>query len=221
MSVWSWSLCASFEALILIRDEEMENQLQVHKISFRSPFPSVEVLLHAFLPYRFIDHTHAEAILILTSQPDGADILKEALGAKAAFLPYCGPGLALAKGGLREYGRNPEMEALVVAGHGIFTFGEEARTAYERMVAFVAKAEGFIRRKTRGRKVGPGRREVSARRKEVSFFARLTQDDPRGGRRPDEGRRASTFLYRGAQHARADPRFGRPGSGSIFAPPGF
>jgi rhamnose utilization protein RhaD (predicted bifunctional aldolase and dehydrogenase)/NAD(P)-dependent dehydrogenase (short-subunit alcohol dehydrogenase family) len=158
-----------------IRDEEMENQLQIHKISFRSPFPSVEVLLHAFLPYRFIDHTHAEAILILTSQPDGADILKEVLGAKAAFLPYCGPGLALAKDGLREYGRNPEMEALVIAGHGIFTFGEEARTAYERMVALVAKAEGFIRRKTRGRKVGPGRRKGSARRKDASFFARLTQ----------------------------------------------
>jgi len=156
-------------------DEEMENQLQVRKISFRSPFPSVEVLLHAFLPPRFIDHTHAEAILILTSQPDGADILKETLGAKTAFLPYCRPGLALAKAGLREYGQNPEMEALVVAGHGIFTFGEEARTAYERMASLVAKADGFIRRKTRGRTSRPVPREGSARKKDEAFLARLTQ----------------------------------------------
>ncbi len=162
-------------ALDAIPDEEMENQLQIHKISIRSPFPSVEALLHAFLPYRFIDHTHAEVILILTSQPDGADILKKVLGAKTAFLPYCHPGLALAKAGLREYERNPEMEALVVAGHGIFAFGEEARTAYERMVARVAKAEGFIRSKTRGKKIGRVPREGSTRRTDASFFARLTQ----------------------------------------------
>jgi len=156
-------------------DEEMENELQVHKISARSPDPSVEVLLHAFLPHRFIDHTHAEAILILTSQPDGMNILREVLGMKVAILPYSRPGLPLAKAGLREYEQNPELEALAVAGHGIFTFGEEARTAYEHMVAFVNKAETFIRRKTRGRKVGPVRPEVSARKKDAPFFARLTQ----------------------------------------------
>ena len=181
------------------RDEEMENQLQVHKISFRSPFPSVEVLFHAFLPHRFIDHTHAEAILILTSQPDGAEILKEALGAKAAFLPYCRPGLSAGQGGLREYGRNPEMEALVVAGHGIFTFGEEARTAYERMAALVAKAEGYIRRKTRGRKSRAGPPPRPARRKDDVLLCPSHPDDPRGGCRPDRGGRASAFLYGGAQ----------------------
>ncbi|MBP1715746.1 MAG: short-chain dehydrogenase/reductase, partial [Deltaproteobacteria bacterium] len=158
-----------------IPDEEMENQLQVRKISFRSPAPSVEVLLHAFLPHRFIVHTHAEAILILTSQPHGVNILREVLGTKAAILPYFRPGLPLAKAGLREYEQNPELEALVVAGHGIFTFGEEAGTAYEHTVAFVNKAETFIRRKTRGRKVGPVRPEVSARKKDAPFFARLTQ----------------------------------------------
>jgi len=156
-------------------DEEMENQLQVRKISFHSPAPSVEALLHAFLPYRFIDHTHAEAILILSSQPDGATILREVLGSKAAVLSYSRPGLPLAKAGLREYERNPELEALVVAGHGIFTFGEEARTAYALMVTLVNKAETFIRRKTQGKKIAPGGRQASVRRKNAPFFARLAQ----------------------------------------------
>jgi rhamnose utilization protein RhaD (predicted bifunctional aldolase and dehydrogenase)/NAD(P)-dependent dehydrogenase (short-subunit alcohol dehydrogenase family) len=156
-------------------DEEMENELQIHKISARSPDPSVEVLLHAFLPHRFIDHTHAEAILILTGQPDGKDIFKELLGARAVFLPYCRPGFPLAKAALGEYGRNPEMEALVVAGHGIFTFGKEARTAYERMAAFVGKAETYIRSKTRGRKAGAIRRKPPAQEKDDFFYARLTQ----------------------------------------------
>ena len=156
-------------------DEEMENELQVHKISARSPDPSVEVLLHAFLPHRFIDHTHAEAILILTGQPGGEGIVNEALGAKAAFLPYCRPGLPLAKAALGVYGRNPGMEALVVAGHGIFTFGDEARTAYERMAAFAGKAEAYIRRKTRGREEGAIRRKPPVQEKDDFFYARLTQ----------------------------------------------
>ncbi len=158
-----------------LSDEDMENQLQVHKISARSPDPSVEVLLHAFLPHRYIDHTHAEAILILAGRTGGEGIVKEALGAKAAFLPYCPPGLSLAKAALWEYGRNPELEALVVAGHGIFTFGEEARTAYERMAAFVAKAEGYIRRKTKGIKSRALPRQRPIRRKDDFFYARLAQ----------------------------------------------
>ena len=158
-----------------LSDEEMENQLQIHKISARSPNPSVEALLHAFLPHRFIDHTHAEAVLILTAQPGGEGMVKEALGIKAVFLPYCRPGLPLAKAALGAYERNPQAEALVVAGHGIFTLGDEARTAYERMAAFVRRAEGFIRRKTQEREKGGIRREPPVQKKADSFYARLTQ----------------------------------------------
>jgi rhamnose utilization protein RhaD (predicted bifunctional aldolase and dehydrogenase)/NAD(P)-dependent dehydrogenase (short-subunit alcohol dehydrogenase family) len=170
-----WGPLRRLRTLDSIPDEEMENQLQVHKISFRSAAPSVEVLLHAFLPHRFIDHTHAEAILILASQPDGLTVLQEVLGRKVAVLPYSRPGLPLAKAGLQKYEQNPEMDALVVAGHGIFTFGEDARRAYEHMIISVSKADTFIRRKTRVRKMGPVHTGVPFRRKDASFLARLTQ----------------------------------------------
>jgi rhamnose utilization protein RhaD (predicted bifunctional aldolase and dehydrogenase)/NAD(P)-dependent dehydrogenase (short-subunit alcohol dehydrogenase family) len=163
------------KSLSSIADGEMENQLLIHKIAYGSPDPSVEALLHAFLPHRFIDHTHAESILILGSQANGADILKEVLGPKAGILPYCHPGFPLAKEGLSEYERNPGMEALAVMGHGLFTFGEDARTPYERMVRFVDQAEDFIRKKIRRKKFGSLPADKPPLQKKASSIARLAQ----------------------------------------------
>jgi len=134
-----------------LSDEEMENQLRIHKIQSTSPDPSVEVLLHAFLPHRYIDHTHADFILALTNQKQWKDLLTEALGPKAALLAYQTPGLPLAKGVSEAFGTNPGVEAVVVAQHGIFTFGEDARTAYERMIDYVGRAEAFLKKKARGK----------------------------------------------------------------------
>jgi rhamnose utilization protein RhaD (predicted bifunctional aldolase and dehydrogenase)/NAD(P)-dependent dehydrogenase (short-subunit alcohol dehydrogenase family) len=158
-----------------LSDEEMDEQLQIHRISARSPSPSVEALFHAFLPHRFIDHTHAEAILILAAQPEGANLLKEVLGPKAAVLPYFPPGLLLAKAGLRAFAANPGMEALVFAGHGIFTFGEEARTAYERMAAYVGRAESHIRKKAQTPRERAARPAPPLSGKDDFFYARLAQ----------------------------------------------
>ena len=132
-------------------DEEMENQLLVHKISARSPDPSVEALLHAFLPHRYVDHTHADAILILTNQKRANDFVREALGSKVGIVPYLPSGFPLAKGVADFYKRNPEVEAIVVLSHGIFTFGESARLSYETMIRYVGKAEAYIKNKIKGR----------------------------------------------------------------------
>ena len=132
-------------------DEEMENQLLVHKISARSPDPSVEALLHAFLPHRLVDHTHADAILILTNQKRANDFVREALGSKVGIVPYLPSGFALAKGVADFYKRNPEVEAIVVLSHGIFTFGESARLSYETMIRYVGKAEAYIKNKIKGK----------------------------------------------------------------------
>jgi rhamnose utilization protein RhaD (predicted bifunctional aldolase and dehydrogenase)/NAD(P)-dependent dehydrogenase (short-subunit alcohol dehydrogenase family) len=163
------------KSLPSIADAEMENQLLIHKIAYASPDPSVEALLHAFLPHRFIDHTHADSILVLGSQPNGADFLREALGSKAGVLPYSPPGMPLAQTGRKQCAQHPEWEALVVMGHGIFTFGEDARTAYERMVSYVGKAEVFISRKRRGKKFGSPRTDVPSLKDKVSAIARLAQ----------------------------------------------
>jgi rhamnose utilization protein RhaD (predicted bifunctional aldolase and dehydrogenase)/NAD(P)-dependent dehydrogenase (short-subunit alcohol dehydrogenase family) len=132
-------------------DAEMENQLGIHRLSARSPHPSVEALVHAFLPHTFIDHTHADSILVLTHQKDGEMLLREALGPKVAVIPYTMPGFSLAKAAIAAYDANPEIDAIVVMDHGIFTFAEDSRTSYLRMIDYVSKAEAFIAARMKGK----------------------------------------------------------------------
>jgi len=163
------------ESLPSLADEEMENQLQIHKVSYSSPDPSVEALLHAFLPPCYIDHTHADSILILTNQKHGEDFLKEALGPRVAILPYFMPGISLAKAVLEGYVQNPGIEAIVVIHHGIFTFGEDARTSYERMIEYVKKAEGYIEERTRSKVFGSARIGLTPAKDFSSSVARFNQ----------------------------------------------
>jgi rhamnose utilization protein RhaD (predicted bifunctional aldolase and dehydrogenase)/NAD(P)-dependent dehydrogenase (short-subunit alcohol dehydrogenase family) len=158
-----------------LSDEEMENQLRIHKIRSSSPDPSVEVLLHAFLPHRYIDHTHADFILALTNQKQWKDLLTEALGPKAALLAYQTPGLSLAKGVSEAFGTNPGVEAVVVAQHGIFTFGEDARTAYGRMIDYVGRAEAFLKKKAPRKRLEASPAGWKMPEGMVSAIARLNQ----------------------------------------------
>jgi rhamnose utilization protein RhaD (predicted bifunctional aldolase and dehydrogenase)/NAD(P)-dependent dehydrogenase (short-subunit alcohol dehydrogenase family) len=110
----------------------------------------VETLLHAFLPHRFVDHTHADAILILTHQPNQIELLRDVLGPKAGVLTYLMPGLPLAQQVAGCFEANPEFEAIISLDHGIFTFAEDAETAYSRMIDYVTRAEKYIEEKTQG-----------------------------------------------------------------------
>jgi rhamnose utilization protein RhaD (predicted bifunctional aldolase and dehydrogenase) len=114
-----------------------------------SPNPSVEALLHAFLPHPVIDHTHARAVLALTDQPDGEALCREVFGDRLAIVPYIMPGFGLARAAAEAQQREPAAEGLILLKHGIFTFGATAREAYERMIAMVTLAE---RRLERGRR---------------------------------------------------------------------
>ncbi|MBL0702087.1 MAG: bifunctional aldolase/short-chain dehydrogenase [Desulfosarcina sp.] len=125
-------------------EEEMDNQLRIHRIWADSPDPSVETVVHAFLPHKYIDHTHADAILVLTNSLNGQEILNKALGANIAVIPYIMSGFPLAKAILNAYEKNPAIEAVVVMNHGIFTFSDDAETAYNRMIESVTRAEAFI-----------------------------------------------------------------------------
>ena len=158
-----------------LSEGEMENQLQVHKVSFASPNPSVEALLHAFLPARYIDHTHADSILVLTNQKQGENFLQQALGPKVSVLPYLTPGFLLAKAVLERYEQNPGVEAIVVVHHGIFTFGEDVRVAYERMIHYVGKAEEFIAEKMREKVFMPLRRDLASPPDFALSVARFSQ----------------------------------------------
>ena len=132
-----------------LSDEDMVNAQRTNLLDSRSPNPSVETLLHAFLPHKFIDHSHAVALLSLTDQPDGLDMCREVYGDRVAFIPYIPPGFALAKQAAEIYEKTPEVEGLVLIKHGLFSLGETARIAYDRMIDLVSLAEAHI---ARGRK---------------------------------------------------------------------
>ena len=128
-----------------LSDEEMVNQLRVNLLDAAAPNPSVETLLHAFLPHRVIDHTHADIALVLTNQATGGEELaREAFGPAWGWVPYVMPGFALAKAAAEVYDADPTVEGLILANHGLFTFGDDARTAYERMIAGIERAEAFV-----------------------------------------------------------------------------
>jgi rhamnulose-1-phosphate aldolase/alcohol dehydrogenase len=132
-----------------LSDEDMVNFQRVNLLDSSAPNPSVETLLHAFLPHKFIDHTHSTAVLALTDQPDGEAIARDVFGKRVAYVPYTIPGFALAKSVADVFDRDPEVEGAILLKHGIFSFADDARTSYERMIEFVTMAE---ERLSRGRK---------------------------------------------------------------------
>src|SRR5216684_4498557 len=136
-------------ALGELSDEEMVNQLRTHLFDAGAPNPSVETLLHAFLPHRFIDHTHADAILAVTNQPDGAELIGQALGGNVVIVPYVMPGFRLAKLAAEMFEGMPGAHGMVLLKHGLFTFASGARESYERTIEYVDRAEAFLRRRVR------------------------------------------------------------------------
>ena len=134
-------------ALDRLGDEEMVDYQRGNLLDSRAPNPSTETLLHAFLPHKFVDHTHADAVLALTDQPDGEAICREVYGGTMGLVPYIMPGFQLAKACAATYAENPSVEGLILLKHGIFTFGGTAEEAYERMIAAVSKAEVRLQRR--------------------------------------------------------------------------
>ena len=133
-------------AFASLSDADMVTFQRLNLLDPAAPNPSVETLLHAFLPHKFIDHTHSTAVLALTDQPDGEAIVRELYGQRVAYVPYTIPGFALAKRVAEVFDQNREVEGLVLLQHGIFTVGASAREAYERMIGFVSMAEDRLKR---------------------------------------------------------------------------
>lgn len=136
-------------ALPSLSDEEMVNQYRLCLLDSRSPTPSVETLVHALIPHRFIDHTHANAILALTNQPEGEALVAEALGEQVCTLGYVNPGFDLAKATAETYEKNLGRRGIIWMRHGIVTWGETAKESYDAMIELVTRAEDFLVRKAR------------------------------------------------------------------------
>ncbi len=159
-----------------LSDSEMVNQLKTHQTRAGAPTASVEAILHAVLPYRYVDHTHADAIVTLTNTPAGEQAIRNLYGERVVIIPYVMPGFDLAKSVATLFPCNAHQETIgmVLMNHGLFTFGDTAQLAYERMIELVDEAEGYLRRskawdiptKCEPQKAQPGltaelRREIS------------------------------------------------------------
>jgi rhamnose utilization protein RhaD (predicted bifunctional aldolase and dehydrogenase)/NAD(P)-dependent dehydrogenase (short-subunit alcohol dehydrogenase family) len=151
-----------------LSDEVMVNVQRLNLLDAGAPNPSVETLLHAFLPHKFIDHTHAAAVLSLVDQPDGEALAREVYDGRMGIVPYIAPGFGLAKAAAEIYEQNSGVEGLILHKHGIFTFGATAREAYERMIEMVSLAEARLRQ---GRPVVFQQRDLAAELAEVAEVA--------------------------------------------------
>jgi rhamnose utilization protein RhaD (predicted bifunctional aldolase and dehydrogenase)/NAD(P)-dependent dehydrogenase (short-subunit alcohol dehydrogenase family) len=136
-----------------LNDEAMVEELRTHLLRAGDATPSIEALVHAFLPGTFIDHTHADAILALTNRDGGDTAVREALGEEVIVLPYVTPGFKLAQAAAAAAEAAPAARAIVWAYHGLVTWGDTARASYELMIDLVTRAEDWAaaRRAARGR----------------------------------------------------------------------
>ena len=134
------------EKLDSLQDDQMLNALSQAKLDVRSPAPSVETLIHAFLPVPYIFHTHANSILAVTNQPDGNQLASKVFGLNTIILPYAISGFTLAKKAALALHKLPDATALVVMKHGIFSFGYSAEEAFENMIRPVALADQRLKR---------------------------------------------------------------------------
>jgi rhamnose utilization protein RhaD (predicted bifunctional aldolase and dehydrogenase)/NAD(P)-dependent dehydrogenase (short-subunit alcohol dehydrogenase family) len=134
-------------ALDAMTDEAMVNELRTNLLDASAPNPSVETLLHAFLPARFIDHTHADSILALADQPEGKKIFASLYGKGLVWVPYVMPGFALARRcaeELEKVAAHDEPVVMVLERHGLFTWGDTAQESYDRTVDAVSRAELYL-----------------------------------------------------------------------------
>lgn len=161
-----------------LSDPQMVNELVTHMTRSTAPVPSVETILHALLPYKFVDHTHADAVVTITNTPGGEERIREIYGGSVVVIPYVMPGFDLARACAERFpaGAGPETTGMVLLNHGIFSFGETARESYERMIHLVGLAEQYLERKSVERKgagsLGPYPEEETARPDPVAI-ARL------------------------------------------------
>ena len=129
-----------------LSDPQMVNELKTHMTRASAPTPSVEAILHAILPYRYVDHTHADAVITVTNTGDGAARIREIYGDTVVVIPYIMPGFDLARLCAREFAAQAHdgTVGMVLLNHGIFSFGDSARESYERMIQLVSRAEQFL-----------------------------------------------------------------------------
>jgi len=135
--------------LASLPDPDMMNALATQVTRAGAPAPSVETILHAILPYKYVDHTHADALLAVTNTADGEARVRDIYGDDVVVIPYVMPGFDLARACAERFAaaRKPSTIGMVLLNHGVFSFGETAEQSYARMIELVSRAETYLERK--------------------------------------------------------------------------
>ncbi len=130
-----------------LSDPDMVNELRTHMTNASAPTPSVEAILHATLPFKFVDHTHADAIVTITNNADGKARIQEIYGDRVVIIDYIMPGFDLARVCAKQFAEqaHDKTEGMVLLNHGIFSFADTAKESYERMISLVNEAEEYLK----------------------------------------------------------------------------
>jgi rhamnulose-1-phosphate aldolase/alcohol dehydrogenase len=134
-----------------MRDEEMVAFLGRCQLDPGMPRPSIETLLHAFVPHRHVDHTHPDAIGALVGSVEGERLAVECFGEDAVWVPYLRPGFALSKLVAEAVEANPQARMVLLAKHGLVTWGETAQESYEATLEAINRAAAFIAERASGK----------------------------------------------------------------------
>lgn len=130
-----------------LSDTQMVNELKTQQTIASAPTGSVEAILHAVLPYKYVDHTHANAVVTITNLPDGEQAIRDIYGDEIVIIPYVMPGFDLARVVAQCYSAeaSDKTRGLVLMNHGIFSFADDAKESYETMIELVDRAEQFLK----------------------------------------------------------------------------
>ena len=134
---------AGFEQL---SDSDMVRMQRAAMTDPYAPNPSVEAILHAIIPTRYVDHTHADAVVTITNTPDGKDRIRELYGDRVLIVPFVMPGFVLARQ-IHQMTRDidwSQVDGMILMNHGVFSFDDDARNSYEKMIDIVTRAEQYI-----------------------------------------------------------------------------
>ena len=131
-----------------LSDPQMVNELAANVTRAGAPAPSVETILHAVIPHKFVDHTHADALLAITNTEDGEARAREIYGDDVLIVPYVMPGFELARVCAQKIDAElrPSTKGMVLLKHGLFSFGATAEESYTRMISLVERAEGYLKK---------------------------------------------------------------------------
>ncbi|PSA91001.1 bifunctional rhamnulose-1-phosphate aldolase/short-chain dehydrogenase [Bacillus atrophaeus] len=147
-------------------DEEMVEYLAHCMIDSKHPRPSIETLLHAFLPYQHIDHTHPDAIISICCADNGKQIAEDIYGNRFVWVPYVRPGFTLSKMIAEGVANNPHAELVLMEKHGLVTWGNTSAESYEKTISIINEAERYINKRIEEKNAFGGERYESLQAEE-------------------------------------------------------